>query len=139
MSGYCYMVFHVWEEDGHKCTEVLEYNAGENGFIFFSKNQYDKRKEEGNLWRSRPTDDWYSESWSDSGYKEEIADSIAQNMELDEGEDRYVEFVGDYKITSTRDYWGEYDQEEEVFNDRYQVISQEEYDKWNVPPLEQRR
>lgn len=125
IKGYCSMVFHVWKENGEICKEILEKNAGIEGFTYRCKVEYDEEPTD------MPYGEWLDDVWKNGSYADEIAIDIAKEVDLKEDEDRYFEFYANYHASSTRDYWGECDIEEEIHNDRWQEISEKEWEELN--------
>lgn len=133
--GYCSMVFHAWKDNGEVSYEVLESGAGSNGFMFMSRDAYEIMKEDKGWATTRPVSDFLHEVWEEGDTKNIIMEEIVGEVDLQEGEDRYFEFVADYSVDSSVNYWGEYDCWDEVTNEDWHEIAKEEYDNFNQNTL----
>jgi hypothetical protein len=119
-TGYCHLVFVASDKtDG----EILDSDAwAHNEFQYSSKKDYE------NGGRQNPSE-YLNENFNCGGGAEALMESILEEIEFKEGDgDRLFEVTADYTFITTRNYWGEYDGEDEVDNVKWQEISKEEWE-----------
>ncbi len=122
-SGYCYVIFHAWRDNGELSYEKLDSGAWvDNEFEFPAKGQSIE---------SMPPSEYLNENFNCSGDVEACMLQVAEEADIQEGEDRYFEYRSDYKVTDSRDYWGEYDSSSDIYNDRWQEIDKEVWEDNN--------
>lgn len=123
-TGWAWMIFRVYQYEGQTEIEILEHSAGYIGFECFEKNRFKPSE------LTRSTSEWYCEEWSDSSYKEEIAQQIADKLIVNETSDIYIEYLAEYKllVLSSGYYGDETEVEENIVSDKWQEISVKEYD-----------
>ena len=118
-SGYCYVIFHAWRDNGELGFSNLDSGAWvDNEFEFPAKGQSIE---------SMPPSEYLNENFNYSGDVEECMLQVAEQANIQEGEDRYFEYRSDYKVTESRDYWGDYDSSSEMDNERWQEIDKESW------------
>lgn len=122
-TGWCWMIFRTYLEENKVQIEILEHAAGYVGFECCDKSTWESKKYD------RSIAEWYCESWAESGYKKEIAEQLLKESTISNFEDRYFEYIADYELICSRDYYGEYDEEERIGEDSFQEISKEEYEQ----------
>lgn len=123
-KGYFHLVFHAWNDDGKSSYEELDGSAWGNKFEYTKKKDYENNR------RLTP-DEYLNENFNWGGMSECLIEDVMKEVDIQEGEDRYFEVIGEYHVKEERDYYGEYSTEDEVYEVEWQEIAKEEWEERN--------